>query len=76
MGSITVGGHLSHLKRTHGLTVREVYGNTCPVCGVEAGGTHIGRMHPEVSGGMAAAFAWARANGDPHGVVAAHDWPA
>lgn len=61
-----------HLRLSHGATMGEVYGGTCPVCGESKGGTHIARAHG-LPGGMVAAYAWARANGDPHGVVAAHE---
>lgn len=66
----TVGGMGGHLRRVHHTTVADTYGPVCPVCGKTAGGTHIGRSHPEVGHGMAGAMEWARHNGDPHGVYA------
>lgn len=69
----TGGGLSSHLRRSHEVSVRELYGNICPVCGLEARGTHIGRAHTDdvpLGSGMPGAFAWAEANGDPHGVAA------
>jgi rubredoxin len=67
----TFGAMSGHLRRMHGTTVTEAYGTVCPVCGSDHGhGTHIARMH-QIEGGMVGAFEWARANGDPAGVVAA-----
>lgn len=67
----------SHVKR-HGLSIAEVFGAQCPVCGRHAAGTHIGRAHPDESQGqgMVGAFAWARTHGDPHGVVTAAELAA
>lgn len=68
----TVGGMGGHLRRIHDTTLGPVYGDVCPVCGKSAGGTHVGRAHPELGGGgMVGAVEWARVNGDPFGVYAA-----
>jgi hypothetical protein len=70
----TAGGMGAHLKRMHGgANLRDVYGSDCPICGKSSGnaGTHVGRTHPEANGfGTVGAFEWARAAGDPFGVVA------
>lgn len=70
----TGGGMGSHVKRMHGgATLRDVYGSDCPICGKSSGnaGTHIGRSHPEAGGhGIVGAFEWAKAAGDPFGIVA------
>lgn len=60
-----------HLRLKHDATLGEVYGTTCPVCGEEKSGTHVARSHGMP--GILPAFAWARANGDPFGVVAARE---
>lgn len=64
----------AHLKAHHGLSMADAYGLACPVCGVEFGSSGIG-MHlvkgHGLTGGMTVAYEWARANGDPAGVVAA-----
>ena len=63
-----------HLKRLHRTSVNEVYGLTCPVCGTDdvTVGPHAARSHLDLGiHGAADAFDWARANGDPFGVVAA-----
>jgi hypothetical protein len=63
-----------HFRAIHGTDVAGVFGDTCPVCGVESGtagiGIHLNRKHG-ISGGMAGGFAWARDNGDPAGVLTA-----
>ena len=71
--SHNANGMGGHLRRMHGSTIGQAYGSICPVCGKASTGTHLGRMHPDESQGqgMVGAFAWARAHGDPHGVVAA-----
>lgn len=59
----------AHLSQRHDLKVTEMFGGTCPVCGEVKGGTHVKVVHG-LTDGMAGAFAWAEAHGDPHGVVA------
>lgn len=72
--SHTGGGMGAHIKRMHGgAALRDVYGSDCPICGKETGnaGTHIGRSHPEANGyGIVGAFEFAKAAGDPFGIVA------
>jgi hypothetical protein len=62
------------MKTTHGTPMAAYYGNTCAVCGVEVNGSsglgmHLNKTHG-LAGGVAVAYEWARANGDPAGVVA------
>lgn len=61
-----------HLRGEHHLTPAVVYGGTCPLCakaGSEQGlGTHANKAHG--IHGVAALFAAAQHDGDPHGVIA------
>jgi hypothetical protein len=73
--SPTTGALGMHLTQRHGTTPSALYGPVCPLCGHESGNgqaaaTHARSAH-EVSGGLAALFARALAEGDPHGIVAA-----
>lgn len=72
--SPTSTGLSSHLATDHGLTATELYGTVCPVCGEEPPqlGVH-GRTHG--LRGASALMAWARDNGDPHGLYAARILP-
>lgn len=67
------GAMSGHYKLRHGVSMSEVYGSRCPACGVQMGssgmGNHLVSSH-HIRGGVAIATAWARANGDPHGVAA------
>ncbi len=63
-------GH--HLRSQHQTTGTAVYGGVCPVCNHDGSarglGTHAGQAHGISS--VAALFAVADSQGDPHGVVA------
>lgn len=67
----------SHWKNSHysshdGLRLGELYGSTCPICGVEElgnVGVHTSAIH--AVGGTGSAMQAAVLAGDPHGVVAA-----
>lgn len=65
-----------HIKQAHGLSMTQMFGAACPLCGTELSATgmgmHLTKAH-DVKGGMAAAFNVAREQGDPHGVVAVQD---
>lgn len=81
--STGLGGHL---VAVHGFpandttenraTIGSVYDDgRCPVCGaavvsVTALGVHLFRQHKDVPGTVAGVYGYARAQGDPHGVVA------
>lgn len=66
----------AHIKTAHGLTMADMFGTTCPMCGTQLSATgmgmHLTKSHG-IKGGMAAAFNEARAAGDAHGVVATQD---
>jgi hypothetical protein len=66
----SLGGHL---RTQHQTTGQVVYGGVCPVCNHDGSprglGTHAGQAHGISS--VAALFAVADSQGDPHGVVAA-----
>jgi hypothetical protein len=64
----------AHLRSGHETNFAETYGAACAVCGTVMAspsgiGMHLVKSH-SVTGGTAVAFEWARANGDPAGVVA------
>ena len=63
----------THLRAMHQTTGQAVYGGTCPVCnhaGTARGlGSHANMGHQV--GSVAALFALAQSQGDPHGVIAA-----
>jgi hypothetical protein len=62
-----------HTRRVHSLRPTEIYGGTCPVCAHETSarglGMHAGSEHQVPN--VAALFAMAQQQDDPHGVVAA-----
>jgi hypothetical protein len=68
------GGILNHMKTEHGFpaSIPEVFGNRCPLDGEEypPGSHHISQHHKDLTH-ISQAFARAKANGDPYGVVAA-----
>jgi hypothetical protein len=64
-------GLRQHLTREHQTTVLGLYGHTCPLCQHQVGAhwnRHVSAMHSEFAN-VSRLFAWARDNGDPHGVV-------
>ena len=72
----SVGALGGHLRLAHETNMSAVYGGACPVCGQDfkpsGMGMHLTRGHG-IDGGIVAGFAWARAHGDPHAVIAARE---
>jgi hypothetical protein len=68
------GGILNHMQTEHGfpMSIPEVFGNVCPLDGKEypPGSHHLAKQHKDL-GHISQAFAKAKEDGDPHGVVAA-----
>lgn len=69
-------GLIRHLHKAHGLPdkLREVFAGPCPICGkaYELVGAHIHKSHADLGlANIAQGYAWAKENGDPHGVFAA-----
>lgn len=66
----------AHIRTHHDMNMAQMFGDACPLCGATMGapglGQHMNRAH-DVTGGMGVAFLVARAQGDPHGVVARQD---
>jgi hypothetical protein len=67
----TDGGLRQHLTGTHQTNVLGLYGHVCPLCQHQVGAQwnrHVSAAHREFPN-VSRLFAWARDNGDPHGVV-------